>query len=399
VKSSDILKENNKYLIQNYQRFPIQIVKGDGSYVWDSKGRKYLDFISGIAVNSLGHNNRKVNSAIVSQLDKMLHISNLFVIKEQVDFAKELSESKKGFKSFFCNSGTEANEAAFKLARRWGVLNGVRSTIVSFSGAFHGRTFGSLSATSPRKYKYGFYPLTPGFKNVEFNNIEKLSELVAKDKKIVAIIVEPIQGEAGVKFSSKKFLKKIEILCRKNNILFVLDEVQVGIGRTGRIFCHEHYNLKPDIITLAKALGGGLPCGAIMVNPRFADFLTPGSHGTTMGGNPLSMASGLASFKQISKPSFLLNVRDRGAFFLSELKKIAKSPKIKEARGLGLILAIEFNLQEDAKAFSSICLERGLLVLLTEKCNVRILPPLNVKVGEVKNALKIFKIALEEMND
>ena len=179
-----------------------------------------------------------------------------------------------------------------------------------------------MSATSPKKYRYGFYPLTAGFKSVTFNDIDKLEALVKKDKKIAAIIVEPIQGEAGVKFSNKGFLKKIESICKTYNILFVVDEVQVGIGRTGKTFCHEHYNISPDIITLAKALGGGLPCGAMLVNPRFSDFLTPGSHGTTMGGNPLSMAAGKASFKQISKATFLSSVEKKGKFYLIKLKKI-----------------------------------------------------------------------------
>ena len=399
MKSNKILTNNNKYLIENYQRFPIEMVKGNGSYVFDSKGKKYLDFISGIAVNNLGHNNKKVNKAISLQLNKMLHISNLFVIKEQIDYAKELSKTKKGYRTFFCNSGTEANEAAFKLARRWGVLNGGKKTIVSFSGAFHGRTFGSLSATSPKKYRYGFYPLTSGFKCIDFNDIDKLKKLVKKDKKIAAIIVEPIQGEAGVKFCEPGFLNSIQEICKKENILFILDEVQVGIGRTGKIFCHQHYNLSPDVVTLAKALGGGLPCGAIMVNPRFADSLSPGSHGTTMGGNPMSMVAGLSSFRQISKTKFLDSVVKKGDLFLNLLKKIEKNSHIKEVRGLGLILAIEFYSDVAAKKFSNTCLKKGLLVILTEKYNVRILPPLNVKIKEIKEAVKIFMQALEQINE
>jgi predicted acetylornithine/succinylornithine family transaminase len=399
MKINKALIENNKYIIQNYQRYPIEIVRGDGSYIWDSRGNKYLDFISGIAVNNLGHNNIKVNKAISSQLDKILHVSNLFVIKEQVNYARELQKRKMGYQTFFCNSGTEANEAAFKLSRRWGMLNGKKSTIVSFTGAFHGRTFGSLSATSPKKYRFGFYPLTPGFKSVEFNNIDQLKRLISKNKKIVAVIVEPIQGEAGVKFSESNFLKDIQKLCNDNNILFIVDEVQVGIGRTGKTFCHEHYNLSPDIITLAKALGGGLPCGAMMVHPRLSDSLSPGSHGTTMGGNPLSMAAGLASFKQISNKSFLSSVTRKGKIFLNELKKFEKNPKIKEVRGLGLILAIEFYSDKDAKDFSSLCLKNGLLVILTERFNIRILPPLNVKINEIKKSIDIFLNVLEQLDD
>lgn len=398
-KAKNILAESNKYLIQNYQRLPIKIVRGEGSFVWDSDGNKYLDFISGIAVNNLGHQNPQVNKAILKQINKFTHISNLFVIQEQVDYSKALVQEKKGYKAFFCNSGTEANEAAFKLARRWGVFNGEKNIILSFTGAFHGRTFGSLSATSPKKYKYGFYPLLPGFKNTEFNNIKKLEKIVNKNKKIAAIIVEPIQGEAGVKFGSPTFLKAIQDICRKKNILFILDEVQVGIGRTGKIFCHNHYNLNPDIVTLAKALGGGLPCGAMLASPKVSDFLTPGSHGTTMGGNPLAMSSGLASYKQISKKSFMLRVVKSGNFFLSELVKMSGDKLVKEVRGLGLILAIEFYSAIKAKNFSDICLRLGLLVILTEKKNIRILPPLNVKLNEIKKSISIFNTALRELNE
>jgi len=293
LKDNSIILESNRYLIQNYQRHPIRIVKGSGSWVLDSKGKKYLDFTTGIAVNNLGHNNSKINSSIEKQIKKLVHISNLFVIEEQVKFAKELIKSKPGYKVFFCNSGTEANEAAFKLARKWGIFNGGKNVIIFATGAFHGRTFGSLSATSPKKYREGFYPLVPGFKSVEFNNIKKLKETVRKNKKIVAIILEPIQGEAGVKFPDPEYLKKVEVVCKENNILLILDEIQVGLGRTGKIYCHQHYDLSPDIISLAKGLGGGIPCGAIIANPKIADFLTPSSHGTTMGGNPLAMSAGI----------------------------------------------------------------------------------------------------------
>ena len=392
------IEENNKFIIGNYSRYPISIIRGEGSYVYDSNNKKYLDFISGIAVNNLGHSNKGIKKAIIEQLDKLVHISNLFLIPSQIKLAKSLTSNLPRYKVFFCNSGTEANEAAFKLARKWGIFNN-KKTIISVTGGFHGRTFGSLSATTPKKYKEGFYPLVPGFKTAKFNDIKSIKSIIKEDKKILAVIIEPIQGEAGVKISDKKYLQELFKICKKNKILLIADEVQVGIGRTGKLFGFENYDIKPDIITLAKALGGGIPCGAIIANPDISDFLTPGSHGTTMGGNPLAMASGLSMLNQIKKPSFLINVNKKGELFLDKLKKLSSSDLIKEVRGKGLILAIEFYEEKKAKLFANKCIKNGLLVLITEKYNVRILPPLNVKNNEIIESIKIMKFVLEQINE
>ena len=392
------IEENNKFIIGNYSRYPISIIRGEGSYVYDSNNKKYLDFISGIAVNNLGHSNKGIKKAIIEQLDKLVHISNLFLIPSQIKLAKSLTSNLPRYKVFFCNSGTEANEAAFKLARKWGIFNN-KKTIISVTGGFHGRTFGSLSATTPKKYKEGFYPLVPGFKTAKFNDINSIKSIIKEDKKILAVIIEPIQGEAGVKISDKKYLQELFKICKKNKILLIADEVQVGIGRTGKLFGFENYDIKPDIITLAKALGGGIPCGAIIANPDISDFLTPGSHGTTMGGNPLAMASGLSMLNQIKKPSFLINVNKKGELFLDKLKKLSSSDLIKEVRGKGLILAIEFYEEKKAKLFTNKCIKNGLLVLITEKYNVRILPPLNVKNNEIIESIKIMKLVLEQINE
>ena len=392
------IEENNKFIIGNYSRYPISIIRGEGSYVYDSNNKKYLDFVSGIAVNNLGHNNKGIKKAIIDQLNRLVHISNLFLIPSQIKLAKSLTSNLPRYKVFFCNSGTEANEAAFKLARKWGIFNN-KKTIISVTGGFHGRTFGSLSATTPKKYKEGFYPLVPGFKTAKFNDIESIKSIIKKDKKILAVIIEPIQGEAGVKITDKKYLQDLFKICKKNKILLIADEVQVGIGRTGKLFGFENYDVRPDIITLAKALGGGIPCGAIIANPEISDFLTPGSHGTTMGGNPLAMASGLSMLNQIKKPSFLNTVSKKGKLFLNKLKNLASSDLIKEVRGKGLILAIEFYEQKKAKLFTNKCIKNGLLVLITEKYNVRILPPLNVKNNEIIESVKIMKFVLEQMNE
>ena len=221
------IEENNKFIIGNYSRYPISIIRGEGSYVYDSNNKKYLDFVSGIAVNNLGHNNKGIKKAIIDQLNKLVHISNLFLIPSQIKLAKSLTSDLPRYKVFFCNSGTEANEAAFKLARKWGIFNNKR-TIISVTGGFHGRTFGSLSATTPKKYKEGFYPLVPGFKTAKFNDIESIKSIIKKDKKILAVIIEPIQGEAGVKITDKKYLQELFKICKKNKILLIADEVQVG---------------------------------------------------------------------------------------------------------------------------------------------------------------------------
>ena len=392
------IEENNKFIIGNYSRYPISIIRGEGSYVYDSNNKKYLDFVSGIAVNNLGHNNKGIKKAIIDQLNRLVHISNLFLIPSQIKLAKSLTSNLPRYKVFFCNSGTEANEAAFKLARKLGIFNN-KKTIISVTGGFHGRTFGSLSATTPKKYKEGFYPLVPGFKTAKFNDIESIKSIIKKDKKILAVIIEPIQGEAGVKITDKKYLQELFKICKKNKILLIADEVQVGIGRTGKLFGFENYDVRPDIITLAKALGGGIPCGAIIANPEISDFLTPGSHGTTMGGNPLAMASGLSMLNQIKKPSFLNTVSKKGKLFLNKLKNLASSDLIKEVRGKGLILAIEFYEQKKAKLFTNKCIKNGLLVLITEKYNVRILPPLNVKNNEIIESVKIMKFVLEQINE
>ena len=239
----------------------------------------------------------------------------------------------------------------------------------------------------------------PGFKTAKFNDIKSIKSIIKEDKKILAVIIEPIQGEAGVKISDKKYLQELFKICKKNKILLIADEVQVGIGRTGKLFGFENYDIRPDIITLAKALGGGIPCGAIIANPDISDFLTPGSHGTTMGGNPLAMASGLSMLNQIKKPSFLINVRKKGELFLNELTKLSSSDLIKEVRGKGLILAIEFYEEKKAKLFTNKCIKNGLLVLITEKYNVRILPPLNVKNNEITESIKIMKLVLEQINE
>lgn len=376
----------------NYSRHPIVIAGGQGSWVWDTEGKKYLDFITGIAVTNLGHSHPSIIRAIEEQSKKLIHISNLFHIEPQVELAEILVRNSFADKVFFCNSGAEANEAAIKLARKWGEANGGRYKIVSTLGSFHGRTLGALSATGQKKYQKGFKPLLPGFKFVPYGKTESLRKAVT-DKKVCAVITEPIQGEGGVNIPPDDYLPEVREICAQANALLILDEVQVGLGRTGRLFAYEHYGIEPDVMTLAKALGGGIPCGAVLARDDVAMHLTPGSHGTTLGGNPLAMRSGCAVLKTILEDGLLDNTAEMGTYFLAQLGTLKQNHNelIKDVRGKGLILGIEFKDKDRAKQFAKNCLDNGLLVILTEEKVIRILPPLTVKQEEIDFAVEKFE--------
>ena len=385
--------------MNTYGRYPIAMVKGKGSWVWDADGKKYLDFVTGIAVNNLGHCHPNITKAIREQSKKLVQPCNLFHIEQQGEFAMMLVENSFADKVFFCNSGTEANEGAIKFARKWGAENGGKYKIVHAKDSFHGRTYGSLSATS-KNYQAGFKPLVPGFKPIAYGKIEAL-EKALQDDKVCAVILEPIQGENGVILPPDNFLKKARSLCTKKKVLLILDEVQVGIGRTGKLFGYENYGMKPDIMTLSKALGGGIPCGAILATNKVAKHLGPGMHGTTLGGNPLAMSSGKAVLDTINKEGLLDGATASGEYFLEKLNilegKYSKS--IKEVRGKGLILGIEFKNKDIAKKVVNNCIENGLLTILTIQKVMRILPPLNVKKKEIDIAVKKIDSALKEVQN
>ncbi len=383
--------------MNTYGRYPIAMVRGKGAWVWDSEGKKYLDFVTGIAVNNLGHCHPDVIRAISEQSRKLVQVCNLYHIEKQVEFAKMLVENSFADKVFFCNSGAEANEGAIKLARKWGGAHGGRYKIVHARDSFHGRTFGALSATN-KKYQAGFKPLVPGFKAVPYGEIEPIRRAL-EDEKVCAVILEPIQGENGVILPYEDFLRDVRRLCKRKNVLLVLDEIQVGLGRTGKLFAYEHSGIKPDIMTLAKALGGGIPCGAVLATDAVAKHLSPGNHGTTLGGNPLAMSSGTAVLKTIIEDGLLDNAAGMGEYFISGLRKIKQEfgEIIRDVRGKGLILGIEFVNPETAKNAVTKCMEGGLLTLLTEQKVMRILPPLTVKKNEIDHALKIIRKSLKEV--
>ncbi len=389
MKTEEIISGSNKYLTPNYGRSSIALVKGRKSAVWDANGKKYLDFVSGLAVNNLGHNFAPVNKAMQKQMGKLAHVSNLYHIEAQVEYAKALvGEMGKG-KVFFCNSGTEANEAALKLARLHFSQKGEtgKTEIISFNGSFHGRTMGSLALTGQKKFKKGFGTMLSSVKHVPYNDIAAVEKAISE--KTCAVIVESIQGEVGVCVPGGMFLSQLAKLCHKSNVLLIIDEVQTGFGRTGKLFCYEHFKIKPDIVTMAKGIANGFPMGAMFARGTLGDSLVPGSHAATFGGNPVACAGALAVLKEILKPELVDNVRNLGRYMALKLTGMKSSAKkIKEVRGLGLMIGVELN--EPGAGVVSACAEKGLLINCANENTIRFLPPLIVTKEEVDKALVIF---------
>tara|TARA_B100000945_G_scaffold310181_1_gene301836 strand:- start:267 stop:1433 length:1167 start_codon:yes stop_codon:yes gene_type:complete len=379
------------YLVKNYNRKKLSFKKGKGSYLFSTNGIKYLDFIQGIAVNSLGHSHPKLVKTINSQSKKLWHVSNAFTIPEGEQLAKKLA--KKTFADYvlFQNSGAEATEAAIKAARRYFYSIGKKNKnrIICIKNSFHGRTLATIYASGSKKMTEGFGPKVQGFDHFEYGDHKKLKKLITK--KTAAIMLETIMGEGGIKVIPDWCLKELRKLCNKKGILLILDEVQCGIGRTGDFFAFEKSNVKPDIVPIAKGIGGGFPIGAVLMNKKVASGMTPGSHGSTFGGNPLAMKIGITVLDIISNKKFLLNVKINSKFFHQELKKIKeKFPKIiKDVRGKGYLIGLQ--LFHDQTKFIKDLMDNKLLTIKAAENVVRILPPLNVKKKEIIQALKIIK--------
>ena len=391
--NQELIKLTNKHVAKNYGRYPIGLVRGKGMVVWDASGKKYIDFVAGLAVDNLGHCPPSVVNAIRKQAGKLLHVSNLYHIEPQSQLAAELTRLTFANKFFFCNSGTEANEAAIKLARRWFYDNGQpkRFEIITMNDSFHGRTMASLSATAQKKIHVGFKPLLPGFKYVPFNDITALKKAVTK--KTCAVLIEPIQGEGGVNPAQKTYLKTLRKICNEKGILLIFDEIQTGFGRTGPLFAYERYKIKPDIITLAKALGGGIAIGAMGSTNKIIQSFSPGTHGATFGGNPLACAASLASLKTLTKKGFLQKASSQGDYFFKQLHYLKENFSIiREVRGAGLMLAVELN-QPGAKIVTA-CMKEGLLINCIQQNTIRFLPPLIITRKEIdlliKTLSKIF---------
>jgi acetylornithine aminotransferase/acetylornithine/N-succinyldiaminopimelate aminotransferase len=384
-----------RYLANTYARFPVVLVKGSGVRVWDAEGKAYLDFASGIAVDVLGHCHPKVVEVIKAQAERLLHVSNLYGIEPQIRLARALSEYSFGGKVFFCNSGAEANEAAIKLARRYAKArwSSDRYEIVCMRDSFHGRTMATVTATGQEKYQHGFEPLLPGFKHIPFNDLPAAERAI--DSRTCAVLVEPIQGEGGVRVPDDDYLPGLRQLCSEREVLLILDEVQTGMGRTGRLFAYEHSGIEPDIMTLAKGLGGGLPIGAMLAKEAVADAFVPGSHASTFGGNPFITAVAHAVLTEILDAQLPGRAAKIGAYFLDRLRElVARYPIVKEARGMGLMLALELSVP--AKPIVNRCLERGLLILIAGDQVLRFVPPLIVGEAEVDEAIQILDLVLAE---
>lgn len=370
-------------LLRNYSRYRVEFVRGKGAYIFDTVGKEYLDFLSGIAVTGFGHLHPAILKAVEDQLHNIWHTSNLFQSSQQEMLARKLAEHSGLQYVFFCNSGTEANEAAIKFARKWGsektISSEGRSTIITALGGFHGRTMGSLSASGQYKLWEGFFPLTPGFLYVPFDDIEATENSI--NHNTAAIMVEPIQGESGVIIPSNDYLKKLREICDKNNLLLIVDEVQTGMGRTGKMFTYQWEDIRPDIITLAKGIANGLPLGAVICSDEVADCITPGSHGSTFGGNPVSVAAANMVLDLLTEDQLKFNY-NIGKKLKNEIIDI-NHPLIKDVRGKGLMIGIELKDSINAKVIASRLLDEGVVVCTSGDTVIRILPPYIITEEEV----------------
>lgn len=378
------------HVARTYGRYPLVAARGAGSWLFDVDGKKYLDFLSGVAVNNLGHCHPKVVAALQEQAGKLLHCSNFYHIPQQIELAELLCEHSFGDRVFFCNSGAEANEAAIKLVRKYSAeQHGEnRFELITAQASFHGRTIGGISATGQEKVKAGFTPLVPGFKNVPFGDIEALRTAVSPDT--CAVMLEPVQGEGGVNVPPPGYLQAVRELCDEQKLLLIFDEVQVGCGRTGSLFAYQQDGVEPDLMTLAKALAGGPPIGAMLAKEKYAEALGPGTHGSTFGGNPLMAAAGLAAMKVLVEDDVLENCVAMGTYLRQQLETLQeKYPFIVEVRGRGLILGMELSIAGGEMVKTA--LERGLLINCTVGKVLRFLPPLTVSRDEIDQMLEILE--------
>ncbi|MCD5401350.1 acetylornithine transaminase [candidate division NPL-UPA2 bacterium] len=391
--TKEIIESDKKFIINTYGERPLALVRGKGTKVWDTEGKEYLDLFSGIGVNLLGHGHPQVIAAIKEQAEKLIHASNLYYTEPQVKLAKLLSENSFGGKCFFSNSGAEANEAAIKLARKYAKQRqGERYEIITARGSFHGRTLATLSATAQARYQKGFEPLPRGFKYVPFNDIEAVKQAV--NDKSCALMLEPIQGEGGDHVASGEYLTSLRKLSDEHGLLLIFDEVQCGLGRTGKLFAYQHAGVEPDIMTLAKPLGGGLPLGAMLAREEVAAAFQPGNHASTFGGNPVACAAGVAVMETLLEENLLKNAVDVGNYLQQRLQELKQRYSfIVEVRGRGLMSGIELNFA--GKEVVRKCLERGLLINCTAETFIRFLPPLIVTREEIEEGVAILDSVLK----
>ena len=380
-------------VIGNYPRNPIAFERGQGSHLWDSDGNRYLDLIPGLGTTTIGYTHPMVRDALCDQAGRLLHVDNLFYNRPQGELARELSRRAFESKWFFCNSGTEATEAAIKLARLYGDEQG-RHKVVAMKNSFHGRTFAAISATGQPKFHTGYLPLVPGFEHVPFNDIDALADAV--DDETCAVMLEPVQGEGGVYPARESYMHSVQELCDERRVLLVLDEVQTGMGRTGEWFAYQNYDLEPDIMALAKALGGGMPIGAMGARPEVAEKLAPGTHASTFGGNPLACRAGLAVIEAIEQGDLLEEGRQLAEILADRLDRIAVEYSIVgEHRGLGLMRGLE--LETDGGPVADYCLQKRVRINCTSDTVVRMLPCMNLKPRELEKGLDIIEDGISRL--
>lgn len=397
MNSEEWIARSDKVIMKTYGRYPIVPVRGSGCELWDADGKRYLDFLAGVAVNNLGHCHPAVVKAIQEQAATLIHCSNYYHIPHQIELAEELTRRTFADQAFFCNSGAEANEAAIKLARKYSreTFGPERFEIVTAADSFHGRTMATVSATGQEKVQRFFDPLLHGFKHVPFNDIAALTAAITPQT--CAIMLEPIQGEGGVNIAPPTYFQAVRELCDAHNLLLIFDEVQTGLGRTGKLFAYEHFGMAPDIMTLAKALAGGAPIGAMLATNKIAASFSPGTHGSTFGGNPLMTAAALATVQVLGDETFLARATAMGAYLIDELEKLkGRFPVILEVRGIGLMIGV--NLSIPGAEIVKKGHDKGVLLNVTRDTVLRLVPPLVVSKAEIDEMIAILSEILQEMS-
>jgi predicted acetylornithine/succinylornithine family transaminase len=390
--SAETISLFDRYVIGNYRRYPVCLVRGEGSYIWDAEGNRYLDFFPGWGCNLIGHCPPRVVEAVREQVSQLIHVPNTWYMEAQGLFAQALSERSFGGQAFFCNSGAEANEAAIKLARAVGHKNGGKFKIITCENGFHGRTYAALTATAQPKYHAGFEPMVPGFVYVPYNDLDAVA--AAMDEQTAAVMVEPVQGEGGVNVPSAGYLEGLRRLCDERGALLILDEVQTGMGRTGKWFAYQHTTIEPDILTCAKALAGGVAAGVMLAQPEVAATLQPGMHASTFGGNPIACRAGIATVETIEADGLLQRGVAIGERFRAHFERIraAHPSLVREIRILGVMIGLE--LTTDAAPVVADCLERRLLINATHGTVVRLLPALNITDDQIDEGCAILSETL-----
>jgi predicted acetylornithine/succinylornithine family transaminase len=388
-----LAQAESDFLMHTFTRQPVELVRGDRWNVYDPNGREYLDFVAGIAVNVLGHNHPAIVAAVSKQAAEAIHVSDLYYSRPQVELAKRLNELGFTGRAFYCNSGAEANECAIKVARKWGKQNRYGAyEVISANKSFHGRTLATIAATGQPKYQQPFLPMPEGFAHVDFNDIGMLRD--ATDERTVAVLLEPVLGESGVVPCSQEYLSAVRAWCDEKNLLLIFDEIQTGVGRTGYFYAFQGYGVTPDIVTLAKGLGGGVPIGICLAGPR-ADVLAPGEHGSTFGGNPLASSAALAVLEVMEREGVVDNAREVGAYLQEQLRKLGTDfGCVAEVRGIGLMQAIELD-RDLARELEAAALEHGLLVNAIGSRVIRMIPPLIIGKAEVDRAIAILAQCLD----